>query len=376
VVDAIRDNRCGAMTWHLGTVAGIAVRMHATFLLLLAFVGWQHWLQDRSVASVIGGVAFILALFTCVVLHEFGHALTARRFGIATRDITLLPIGGVARLERMPDEPLQELWVALAGPAVNVVIAVALYGWLAATTGLVPADEVDVARGPFLERLMFVNMALVGFNLIPAFPMDGGRVLRAALATRLEYTRATQIAANLGQGIAFLFGLLGLTGNPLLLFIALFVWIGAAEEASVVQMKSALAGIPVNRAMITDFRSVAPGEPLTRVVELLLSGVQQDFPVVADGRLVGIVLGKDVPGALQQRGGAGTVDTVMRRDVPAVDSHDMLETAFRRLQAAGAAVGAVEHAGRLVGLISLDNVGEFVMVQASLAAHDRRRVGA
>jgi CBS domain-containing protein len=128
--------------------------------------------------------------------------------------------------------------------------------------------------------------------------------------------------------------------------------------------------------MITDFRSVAPGEPLTRVVELLLSGVQQDFPVVADGRLVGIVLGKDVPGALQQRGGAGTVDTVMRRDVPAVDSHDMLETAFRRLQAAGAAVGAVEHAGRLVGLISLDNVGEFVMVQASLAAHDRRRVGA
>jgi Zn-dependent protease len=230
------------MTWHLGTVAGIAVRMHATFLLLLAFVGWQHWLQDRSVASVIGGVAFILALFTCVVLHEFGHALTARRFGIATRDITLLPIGGVARLERMPDEPLQELWVALAGPAVNVVIAVALYGWLAATTGLVPAEEVDVARGPFLERLMFVNMALVGFNLIPAFPMDGGRVLRAALATRLEYTRATQIAANLGQGIAFLFGLLGLTGNPLLLFIALFVWIGAAEEASVVQMKSALAG--------------------------------------------------------------------------------------------------------------------------------------
>jgi len=364
------------MTWRLGTVAGIAVRMHATFLLLLVFVGWQHWLQDRSLASVIAGVSFILALFTCVVLHEFGHALTARRFGIATRDITLLPIGGVARLERMPDEPLQELWVALAGPAVNVVIAAALYGWLAATAGWVPTDEVDVARGPFLERLMFVNVALVGFNMIPAFPMDGGRVLRAVLATRLEYTRATQIAANLGQGIAFLFGFLGLTGNPILLFIALFVWIGAAEEASVVQMKAALAGIPVSRAMITDFRSVAPGAPLTEVVELLLRGVQQDFPVVADGRLVGMVLGKDLPAALQQRGGSVAVETVMRRDVPAVDSHDMLETAFRRLQAAGTAVGAVEHAGRLVGLISLDNVGEFVMVQASLAAHDTRRISA
>jgi Zn-dependent protease/predicted transcriptional regulator len=364
------------MTWHLGTVAGIAVRMHATFLLLLVFVGWQHWLQDQSLGSVIGGVSFILALFTCVVLHEFGHALAARRFGIATRDITLLPIGGVARLERMPEEPLQELWVALAGPAVNVVIAVALYGVLTATAGFVPAVEVDVARGPFLERLMFVNLALVGFNLIPAFPMDGGRVLRAVLATRMEYTRATQIAANLGQGIAFLFGFLGLTGNPLLLFIALFVWIGAAEEASVVQMKSALAGIPVGRAMITDFRSVTPDEPLTRVVELLLSGVQQDFPVVADGRLVGLVFARDLPTALQQRGDAAAVESVMRRGVPTVDSHDMLETAFQRLQAAGAQVGAVEHAGRLVGLISLDNVGEFVMVQASLAAHDKRRASA
>jgi CBS domain-containing protein len=220
---------------------------------------------------------------------------------------------------------------------------------------------------------MVVNMALVGFNLIPAFPMDGGRVLRALLATRMEYTRATQVAATLGQGIAFVFGFLGLTGNPLLLFIALFVWIGASQEASMVQMKSALSGIPVSRAMITDFRSVAPGDPLSRIVDLLLSGVQQDFSVVAGDRLLGVVLGRDLARALQQRGDAGLVDDVMRRDVPVIDSHDMLEPAFRRLAESGSPVGAVQHGGRLVGLITLDNVGEFLMVQGSLAKHLRRR---
>ncbi len=360
------------MNWHLGTFAGIAVRVHATFLLLLVFVGWQHWLQGRSAQAVVEGVSFILALFVCVVLHEFGHALTAKRFGIATKDITILPIGGVARLDRMPDQPLQELWVALAGPAVNVVIAVALYAWLVATSGLVPLTSVEVARGPFVERLMLVNVGLVAFNMLPAFPMDGGRVVRALLATRLEYTRATQIAATLGQTMAFLFGFLGLTGSPMLLFIALFVWLGATQEASVVQMRSALAGIPVRRAMMTDYQSVEPGDPLSRVVDLLLSGTQQDFPVVVNGHLVGIVLGKDIAAALRQHGHDGRVDGVMQRNVPVVDSHDMLEHAFRRLQGAGARVGAVEHDGELLGLVSLDNVGEFLMVQSSLAQHVRR----
>jgi Zn-dependent protease len=346
--------------------------MHATFILLLVFVGWQHWIQGQSLAAVTRGVAFILALFGCVVLHEFGHALTARRFGIATRDITLLPIGGVARLERMPDQPLQELWVALAGPAVNVLIAGALYVWLSASSGWVPLSDLTVARGPFLERLMLVNMGLVAFNLLPAFPMDGGRVVRALLATRLEYTRATQIAATLGQGMAFLFGFLGLTGSPILLFIALFVWLGATQEASVVQMRAALAGIPVGRAMITDFRTLQAGDSLRHVTDLLLSGVQQDFPVVANGRIVGIVLGKDLPLALRTHGEAGVVDAVMRA-VPVIDSHDMLEHAFKRLHASGSHVGAVEHHGTLTGLISLDNVGEFVMVQSALARHTKEQ---
>jgi Zn-dependent protease len=362
-----------SMTWRLGTVAGIGVFMHPTFLLLLIFVGWQHWLLGRSAEAVVGGVAFVLALFACVVLHELGHALTARRYGIKTRDITLLPIGGVARLERMPSDPVQELWVALAGPAVNVVIAATLYAWLVATAGLAPLDQVSVVRGPFLERLMLVNAFLVGFNLLPAFPMDGGRVLRALLATRMEYTRATQIAASLGQSMAFLFGFLGLTGgNPFLVFIALFVWVGAGQEAGLVQIRSALGGIPVSRAMITEFHHLAPDDPLSRAVDLLLRGTQQDFPVMADGRIVGVLTLRDLQLALGRQGEQAAVGEVMRREVPEVDSHEMLDSAFQALQLSGARLGAVTRDGRVVGLVTLDNVGEFIMVQSSLTAHARQ----
>lgn len=230
-------------SWKIGEFAGIGVYMHATFLLLIGWVALSGWLQGRTVAAAAGAVAFILALFLCVVLHEYGHALTARRYGIKTRDITLLPIGGVARLERMPDNPRHELWVALAGPAVNVAIAGALGIWLLATTSLQYISPLSMTGGSFVERLLAVNISLVLFNLIPAFPMDGGRVVRALLATRLEYTRATQIAAMLGQGITLVLGFVGLFSNPLLVFVALFVWMGAAQEASMVQMKSALGGV-------------------------------------------------------------------------------------------------------------------------------------
>lgn len=218
-------------SWKVGQIAGIDLRIHATFVLLLGWVGASYWVAGRSVHMALSGVTFIVALFACVVLHELGHAMAARKFGIRTRDITLLPIGGLARLERIPEEPQKELWIALAGPAVNVAIAAVLFIWLVATHEWEPMDRLRVAAGPFVERLLMANIWLVLFNLVPAFPMDGGRVLRALMAARMPYLKATQIAANVGQGLAFAFGFAGLFLNPMLLFIGLFVWIGAAQEA-------------------------------------------------------------------------------------------------------------------------------------------------
>ena len=186
-------------SWKMATIAGIDIYIHATFLLIIAWVVMTHWLQGQNVAATIDGIVFVLAIFACVVLHELGHALTARRYGIRTHDIILYPIGGVARLERLPEKPRQELWVALAGPAVNVVIAAVLFAGLQVTSSLEPLSALEVGKGAFFERLMVVNIFLVIFNMIPAFPMDGGRVVRALLAMRMEYTRATQIAASLDK---------------------------------------------------------------------------------------------------------------------------------------------------------------------------------
>jgi len=216
----------------LGTLFGIPVYLHWTFLLLLGFV---------ALSTGTSGVVLVLAIFACVVLHEFGHALAARRYGIGTRDVTLLPIGGVARLERMPDDPRQELVVALAGPAVNVAIAGLLGGWLV-LAGTGPGVGLGLTGGSFAARLLSINLALVVFNLLPAFPMDGGRVLRALLAQRMGYVEATDLAAAIGRGMAVLFGIAGLLWNPMLILIALFVWTGAGQEAQMVRSRVAFDG--------------------------------------------------------------------------------------------------------------------------------------
>lgn len=353
--------------WKLGRFLGIDVYVHATFLLLIGWVGYSYWLARRDWADVLNGILFILALFLCVILHEYGHALTARKYGIRTRDITLYPIGGVARLERLPEKPIEELWVALMGPAVNVVISAGLYAILFFTGGLVPLTEMTITSGSFLMRLMMVNVSLVVFNLIPAFPMDGGRVLRALLALRLEYVRATQIAATIGQGLAFLFGLIGLFGNPFLLFIAFFVWIGASQEAGMVQMKNSIGGIPVTRAMLTDFKTLSPRDTLAQVVGLILAGSQHDFPVVdANGTVMGILERDAFIAALSQQGQSAPVVGVMRRDVPSVDSHDMVESALMFLQESGAKTLPVMHAGQFVGLITAENITELLMIRSAL----------
>ena len=359
-------------SWRIGRFAGIDVYIHATFLLLVAFYGFTYWQQTGTLSGTLEGIAFLLILFLSVVLHEYGHALTARRYGIKTRDITLLPIGGVARLERMPDKPLQELWVALAGPAVNLVIAALLFTYLLVTKTFVPITGMTLTGGPFIERLLTVNLTLAAFNLIPAFPMDGGRVLRALLALRLDYVRATQIAATIGQGAAFLFGILGLFSNPMLLFIALFVWIGAQQEASMVQMKSAMGGIPVQQAMVTEYTTLRPLDSLQQAVEHILAGTQHDFPVVEEERVVGILTRSDLMVALSRHSEASRVNAVMRRDFETVHPGDMLEAASLRLQACGCNVFPVVQEDRLVGLLTMENIGEFMMIRSALELRSLR----
>ena len=356
------------MKWSLrvGRFAGIDVYMHVTFLLLISWVAFLYWRQGQSLVSAIAGVAFILAVFLCVVLHEFGHALTARRYGIKTRDIILLPIGGVARLERLPTRPLQELWVALAGPAVNIVIAVGLFAWLKLTASFEPLQMMTLTTGPVLERLMAVNLFLVAFNMIPAFPMDGGRVVRAILATRTEYSRATQIAASIGQGIAIVFGFIGLFYNPFLLFIAFFVWIGAAQEASLAQIQAAIGGIPVQQAMLTDFRTLRRDDSLERAIRLTLAGSQKDFPVVDNGRIEGILTQTDLLKALSAPNRDSTVSSAMQENFVTVDSLEMLEIAFARLKDCDCHTLPVTLDGKLVGLMTMDNLGEYMRIQGAL----------
>jgi len=353
-------------SWKLAEVSGIRVSVHATFLLLVAWFAVAYWFEVGSLARVASGVALFLLLFGCVLLHELGHALTAQRFGFTTREITLLPIGGIARLERLPDDPIQSLWITLAGPAVNVAIAVSLFVALQLTGTWQPITHISLTNGPFLERLMLVNISLVIFNMLPAFPMDGGRALRALLATRLDDRRATRIAARLGQGMAVVFAVVGWLANPFLILIALFVWTGAAQEARMVDMRAALSGIPVARVMITQFTTLTPNDPLSTAMELVQHGSQHDFPVTRDGHVAGMLTRHDLLRGLAEGGPQSRVADAMGRDVQIVDPHDMLDAALGRLDAGQSSTAPVVQDGRLIGLLTADAVAEFLSIQAAL----------
>jgi stage IV sporulation protein FB len=361
------------MGWSIpiGSVKGTIIRVHFTFLLFLVWIGVAHYAQGGRDAAL-QGVIFILLLFLCVLLHEFGHVLAARRYGVQTPDITLLPIGGVARLERIPEEPSQELIVALAGPAVNLVIAAVLYLVLG---GVLPRESMEVQNSgvSLLARLASVNIFLAVFNLIPAFPMDGGRVLRAVLASRLGYSRGTQIAATVGQVVAFGLGLLGLMGNPLLIFIAVFVYMGAASEAHAVQMRQVSRGMLVSDAMITRFETLTPGSRVEDAVQCLIKTTQHEFPVVdGAGGLRGVLTRDDMIRALRERGPETPVLEVMRSDIPVLHHRLPLEDALRLMQNDRLpAIGVINGEARLVGLVTPENIAEMMMI---LAANPRRSV--
>ena len=404
------------LSWSLrvGSLFGVPVYLHWTFLLLIALFMAAPIVAGTPDAVAMGlrTAAFILAIFGCVLLHELGHALAARRYGIRTRDITLLPIGGVARLERMPDDPVQELVVALAGPAVNVVIAAIVIPLVLMTDGTTAftgaASETatnaseSAASGTrgvvalyhtnFLAALGAVNVFLVLFNMIPALPMDGGRVLRAVLAMAMDRGRATAIAAVLGQLFAVLFGIAGLMiGNFLLIIIAFFVFIAAAAEAQHEQFRSALGGLAARTAMLVHFRALRRSQSLREAATELLAGSQQDSPVLEDHAsaddaesLIGVLTRSDLVRAIAEGRLDESVETAMVPDCPTVTEDDDLQPALERIRAAATGrsgpspvitVVRSDAAGRrrIVGLITADNVLELVMLRT---AAQRSRSGA
>ena len=361
----------------IGSVAGIGIFLHWTFLLLLAGIFAFYLFQGSTVASALAGVGIITAVFGCVVLHELGHALTARRFDVPTRNITLYPIGGIARLERIPSEPMKEFWIAIAGPAVNVVIAIFLAGLIVATGGsFAPQTMLDPGSN-VLATIMWINVALVGFNLLPAFPMDGGGVLRALLATRNDYADATQTAASIGQGMAILFGLFGLiTLNPILLFIALFVYVGAQQEAQQAMMRALTEGTPVRQAMMTRFQTLMPDNTLGDAVDELLAGSEHDFPVVDEkGQVIGLLRRRTLIQALSDRSRDTPVREVASAECFTVDAGAMLDEALTQMQQANCSTVPVVRDDALVGLLTLENVGELMMVSSALEGQAAQTVG-
>ena len=356
------------MSWSvsIGRIAGTAIRIHITFLLFLAWV-WAASYDSGRPEAAWSGVIFMILLFACVLAHEFGHILTARAFGVQTPDVTLLPIGGVARLERIPEEPMQEFLIAIAGPAVNVVIALVLMAVAGADLSGRHLAAVENAGVPMVDRLASVNLFLALFNMIPAFPMDGGRVLRALLSLKLGYTRATEVAATIGQLFAFALGFIGLFANPLLIFIAIFVYLAASSEAQLVAVRAMARGVPVSAAMMTQFATLMPHERIEHAIETLLRTSQSEFPVVENSRLVGLLGRNDMIKALKELGPQAEIAQVMKRDIPTIGHRGCLEEAFRLLQEKSVpAVGVVDHDGRLVGLITSETVGEMLMVREAM----------
>lgn len=352
-------------SWTIARVGGVAIRVHATFLLLLLWFGIVAGLQTQSLGGALNGVLFVCIIFACVVLHELGHAFVARRYGVGTRDITLLPIGGMARLTDIPREPRAEIAIALAGPAVNFAIALAL--WL-----LLPGEDVvallqSAATGgevPLAASVLLINLSLGTFNLLPAFPMDGGRVLRALLALRLPAVRATRIAARVGQAIAAVFVMLGLLGNPLLALVGVFIWFGAALEAADAQMRDVLEGMPIDAALITEFRALSTDDTLDTAATLTVRSTQADFPVLKAGVPVGTLTQRALLDGLRQRGGSARVDELRLLELPLVGRAEHLDAVWRRLQTGQQLVGVQEN-GQLVGLIDAENLIELSRILAA-----------
>ncbi len=363
-------------------VGNVTLAVHGAFLLLLGWEMLARWLSPDSPgalpASPAGGEPldrrgwetlqeslFVLGVFASLLLHELGHFLAAGWLGLGTREVTLFPLGGIARLDRMPAGWSQEVLLALSGPLVNLLLAAAILGWLSHESASGLGTRLQRVPADCLTRLFWVNLGLLGANLLPGLPLDGGRVLRAVLARKENIAQATQTAASMGQGLALLAGFLGLVlGNVLLLFLALCVWIGATHEASLAQQTRPLAALSVRQAMIRDFRTLRTDDSLAVAIGHVLAGFPHDFPVEEDGRLVGMLLRGDLLTALAREGSSAQVGAILRRDYPVANPAQTLQDVLEQFQDSRYQALPVVEDGKVVGLLTMDSLGDLLALGA------------
>ena len=354
------EPRHSSWTWNLGRLAGIPVRLHLSFLLLLAWIAVVYAFHGANLGVIGLGLVLVIAIFVTIVIHELGHALVARHYGYRTRDILLLPIGGIASLERMPEKPSQELAVALVGPAINLAIAGLLWVGISIAHGTTRIDEVTSVGGALATQLLWINIALAAFNMLPAFPMDGGRALRALLSMRLDRARATDVAAATGKVFAIAFGVWGLFGNPFLILIAFVVWIGASQERALVHLKSALDGVPVSAAMLRRVDTIGPEAPLEEAAELILAGGHDQLPIVDHGQPIGVLTRRDLAHGLATVGRNATVGAAPAHSIVMVDPTDSLDLVLDRLRESPDSVALVIDHGVTVGMVTAESLARYV----------------
>lgn len=349
-------------------VFGVPVRLHFTFLLLLVFLVFIGIGGKQSGAAT---ALYVLALFGSVLLHEIGHTLVARHYGIKTLEIVMFPIGGVSRPERLP-KGRQELFISLAGPLVNALIAAVLFTWVWVQGSYVSIDLLkEPTNANLAERIAIGNLLLFLFNLLPAYPMDGGRILRAALALRKPEDEATQIAATAGRRLAMMIILFGLLwGNFMLVFVGVFVYLGAWQEGTTAKGRSLTSGYPARAAMITDFRTLPHGATIRDAGDLLLATSQHDFPVVHGDQVIGVLGRGALIRAMMKDGPDAYVSQAMDREFLRVSPDDELSGFVPKLSGPGGIALVMDEQDRLLGLVTAENLSEFILLrQIEQAAH-------
>ncbi|RJQ47725.1 MAG: site-2 protease family protein [Gaiellales bacterium] len=376
------------MKWSfkIGRLLGIELRVHLTFFLIVAYAAYAFasFNSDNPQAGAVYGAFVITVLFLCVVIHEMAHSKMAIHFGAEVDSITLLPIGGVSQLKSMPDEPKKELLVSIVGPLTNVIIAllllpVVLFNW-GSLASMTAEEFLDFLLKPsflgFFTYILFINVMLAVFNLMPAFPLDGGRVLRSVLSMFMPSIQATRIAKTVGQTLAFLLGMVGLyTGAYLWIIIAVFIFFGASQEATGAEMKNILEKLTVRQALTGRHDAVRPEMPLGDVVNIALHSYQEDFPVLGgEGQLVGLLTRSNLLVGLHQRGPGASVGDVMVTEFPTVAPDADFARVFEKMNESGLKAIPVVDNGLFLGIITLEHLSEvFNLLSATENSGERRQ---